>query len=247
MSKYDVFVSHASEDKDVVLPLVHALNRRKVTTWYDDHQLQVGDRLRASLDQAIYKSRFAVVFLSISYLEKTWTQYELDGIISLENNRQVILLPIWHEVSKLDLQKYSPSIVDRIALNTSYHSIEKIADEIHSKIHGNPSLGNDELSSLILIMSNSDIANFKFSKVKSLYDKLEAIDGSDDFELANLLWLCLFYEYSKARSVSQQLRDKFRKRLVFLQRNKPSNSDIRRLSQVRVYTKQARMLLGRKQ
>ncbi len=43
---YDVFVSHASEDKDdLVRPLVRALEAANVAVWYDESELRLGDRL----------------------------------------------------------------------------------------------------------------------------------------------------------------------------------------------------------
>jgi TIR domain len=45
--KWDVFVSHASEDKDAVAePLVHALVDAGLRVWYDRIELCVGDSLR---------------------------------------------------------------------------------------------------------------------------------------------------------------------------------------------------------
>src|SRR4051794_9592912 len=39
---YDVFISHATEDKDeVVRPLAHALRERSVNVWYDEFELRV--------------------------------------------------------------------------------------------------------------------------------------------------------------------------------------------------------------
>ena len=45
--QYDVFISHASEDKDaVVRPLANALKNRGVTVWYDEFEMRIGDSLR---------------------------------------------------------------------------------------------------------------------------------------------------------------------------------------------------------
>jgi len=55
----DVFLSHASEDKEaVVRPLASALSARGHTVWYDEFQLTVGDRLTAELDRGLAKCRF---------------------------------------------------------------------------------------------------------------------------------------------------------------------------------------------
>lgn len=41
-----------------------------------------------------------------------------------------ILLPIWHNVSKQEVIKYSPSLADKLARNTATHTVEEIAVEI---------------------------------------------------------------------------------------------------------------------
>lgn len=42
--EYDVFISHASEDKDgVVRPLAIALKNKGVNVWYDEFELKIGD------------------------------------------------------------------------------------------------------------------------------------------------------------------------------------------------------------
>lgn len=40
------------------------------------------------------------------------------------------MLPIWHEVSKDDVQAHSPSLADKIARSTSLSTIAEIAEEI---------------------------------------------------------------------------------------------------------------------
>jgi hypothetical protein len=49
---YDVFVSHASEDKDdFVRPLAQRLRAKHLEVWYDEFTLNVGDSLRRSIDR----------------------------------------------------------------------------------------------------------------------------------------------------------------------------------------------------
>lgn len=49
--KYDVFLSHASEDKDdVARPLALLLQERGLRVWYDEFELRIGDNLVAKLN-----------------------------------------------------------------------------------------------------------------------------------------------------------------------------------------------------
>ena len=48
---WDVFISHASEDKEAIArPLADALVLSNLTVWYDEFALRLGDSLTASID-----------------------------------------------------------------------------------------------------------------------------------------------------------------------------------------------------
>jgi hypothetical protein len=81
---YDVFISHASEDKEaVVRPLAAALGDRGADVWFDELTLRIGDSLREKIDAGIGRSRFGVVVLSSHFFSKGWTKYELDGLVTM--------------------------------------------------------------------------------------------------------------------------------------------------------------------
>lgn len=61
-------------------------------------------------------------------------QYELDGIIGLSVNGDQRILPIWHEISRDEIAKQSPSLVDRIVRNTAVDTIAEIAHEIFTVV-----------------------------------------------------------------------------------------------------------------
>ena len=129
--KFDVFISHASEDKDeVVRPLAHALQAGGLKVWYDEFELKIGDSLRRKIDIGLAKSRFGVIVFSKVFLTKGWTNYELDGLVTKSVNGEQVLLPIWHNITKKEIIEYSPSLADKLARSTSTHTVEEIAEEI---------------------------------------------------------------------------------------------------------------------
>lgn len=129
--EFDVFISHASEDKDeLVRPLAEALSDRGVVVWYDEFELRVGDSLRRKIDAGIARSRFGIVVLSKLFFSKSWPQYELDGLVTMATSGRQVLLPLWHGVSKDEVVSYSPSLADKVALRTAESTIDEIADEI---------------------------------------------------------------------------------------------------------------------
>ncbi|RUR30638.1 toll/interleukin-1 receptor domain-containing protein [Vreelandella nanhaiensis] len=136
-TEYDLFISHASEDKEeFVRPLAETLENMGVKVWYDEFTLKVGDSLRKSIDHGLVKSKFGTVILSAAFCSKNWTQYELDSMIAREMNGHKMILPIWHKISKDEVIKFSPALADKVALNTSISSIQEIAGELSEVILG---------------------------------------------------------------------------------------------------------------
>jgi hypothetical protein len=128
---WDVFISHASEDKPTVaIPLAEALQERGVTAWLDKADLHIGESLRRRIDQGLTASRFAVVVLRPSYFAKGWRQYELDGIVTFSVAGKQNFLRIWHDLGHADVMAKSPSLADKLARSTVERGIEAIADAI---------------------------------------------------------------------------------------------------------------------
>lgn len=128
--EFDVFISHASEDKAAfVEPLANYLVQKGLRVWYDAFTLKLGDRLRQSIDRGLARSRYGIVVLSHAFFEKHWPQYELDGLAALEVGGRKVILPIWHGVSREDVARVSPPLADRVAVNSAL-PLETVASKI---------------------------------------------------------------------------------------------------------------------
>ena len=133
--RYDLFISHAAEDKDqVARPLAQSLTERGLKVWYDETELRIGDNLRERIDEGIRESRFAVVILSPAFFAKRWTRYELDGIVQLVVNERHVLMPIWHNITIEEVRQESATLANIVAMSTASHSIEDIARAIHGMV-----------------------------------------------------------------------------------------------------------------
>ena len=78
--QFDVFISHASEDKDeLVRELVQKSTAAGLKVFYDELTLSWGDSLRSKIEFGLANSRFGVVVLSDAFFKKEWPQRELDG------------------------------------------------------------------------------------------------------------------------------------------------------------------------
>jgi hypothetical protein len=134
---YDVFISHASEDKEtIVRSLVSELVSQGLQVWYDEFTLRIGDSLRQKIDKGLARSRVGLVVLSSSFITKGWTNYELDGIVTRAVSGEQLLLPIWHNITKQEVINFSPSLADKVARSTSTHTVQEIAAEIADLLRG---------------------------------------------------------------------------------------------------------------
>lgn len=95
MKKWDIFISHATEDKpDVVEPLAKMLTAKGIKVWMDKTEIKVGDSLRGKIEEGLANSRFGVVILSQAFFAKHWTKKELDGLTALEETFSIPLTVI---------------------------------------------------------------------------------------------------------------------------------------------------------
>jgi hypothetical protein len=115
----DVFISYASEDKiEAAKPLADMLIAQGLTVWFDDYELVLGDRLRERIDAGLSTSRFGVTVLSHHFFQKDWPKNELEGLLALERGMKKIL-PVWHNITKEEVEKYSPTLAGRLGVSTS--------------------------------------------------------------------------------------------------------------------------------
>ena len=117
---WDVFISHATEDKEqIARPLAEALKAAGLKVWYDEHTLTLGDSLSQSIDQGLSKSRYGIVILSEAFFAKAWPRRELDGLTTREVSSGKTILPIWHNINRLKVEQFSPTLADKVAVSTS--------------------------------------------------------------------------------------------------------------------------------
>lgn len=124
---FDVFISHASEDKAAfATPLAVALRRHGLKVWFDKFTLKVGDSLHRSIEKGLSRSRYGVVVFSPKFFAKNWPQAELDGLFSREMDGQKVILPVWHKMTATRMKKSLPILADKFALRSS-DGVEAVA------------------------------------------------------------------------------------------------------------------------
>lgn len=133
--RYDVFISHASEDKDnFVRPLALKLKRYGVKVWYDEFSLQLGSSLSRSIDTGLLNSRYGIIILSKFFFNKDWPEYEIKSLNAIELGQKNKIIPIWKDVTRNKVLKFSPYLADKLAIVSKNYSLEQIAIKLIESI-----------------------------------------------------------------------------------------------------------------
>lgn len=92
----DIFICHASEDKDeVVRPMVEAFSQVGVSCWYDEAEIKWGDSITQKVNDGLRISRYVIVVLSTAFLAKKWPQRELNAALNIETSSgEIKVLPL---------------------------------------------------------------------------------------------------------------------------------------------------------
>lgn len=92
--EFDVFLSHASEDKEKIRKLKDKLESFGLKVFFDETSISWGDSIVEKINQGLLKSSYFVPFLSETFATKGWTNKELNSAIALNINRKGRILPI---------------------------------------------------------------------------------------------------------------------------------------------------------
>lgn len=131
VQRRDVFISHASEDKEAIArPLAAQLRQDGFTVWFDEYELVLGDSLRAKIGAGVSHSQVGVVILSRSFFAKRWSRWELSGLTARQiAGEQNVILPVWHDLEVDDVRSYSAPLADLVAVR-SENGVRAVADAV---------------------------------------------------------------------------------------------------------------------
>jgi ribose 1,5-bisphosphokinase PhnN len=129
-TRFDVFLSHSANDKPRVRELERGLNSLGLKVFLDEHQLQVGDSLYASINEALNASDFVVFCISRASVESGWVQREVGGSLARQiKNKRKRVLPVL-----LDDAPIPELLSDLVWLNMGSGSPNEIARQIQNAI-----------------------------------------------------------------------------------------------------------------
>ena len=113
-----IFISHDSRDKDLIArPLADELKRQKISVWYDEYSLNMGDSLRESIEDGLKRCDKCVLVLSKNFLSNDgWAKAEYSSIFTRERvKKERVILPIRVDVSTEEIYDYSPLLSETVA------------------------------------------------------------------------------------------------------------------------------------
>ncbi|SFK69604.1 TIR domain-containing protein [Nitrosomonas aestuarii] len=94
-NKFDIFISHASEDKDdVALPIYEACKKIGVNAFLDVKYIRWGDSLTEKINHALGQSKFVLAILSENSVGKTWPSKEINAALAREIEGKQKILPL---------------------------------------------------------------------------------------------------------------------------------------------------------
>lgn len=143
--QFDVFLSHASEDKPKVRRLKDKLESLGIAVFFDEDSIKWGDSLVEKINLGLLKSNFFIPFLSETFANKGWTNRELNSAISMNINRKGRILPIKDASFKID-ENY-PLLNDTLYKvwpeKDDDAFIEEVADQILQRVEAEKSKRHD--------------------------------------------------------------------------------------------------------
>ena len=130
--EYQVFISHASEDKETIaIPLFNALKKLGLSTFLDADSIRLGDSIPEVINKALGNAEVFVAVISNSSKEKPWPKKEINAAISRKIAGKQIFVPIFVGLDEEieDLQTRFSLISDLL-----YEKWKDNPDEIAQKI-----------------------------------------------------------------------------------------------------------------
>ncbi len=133
--EYEVALSFAGEDRELVYEIAHQLKRSNIRVFYDEYETVTlwGKDLYTHLDEVYRKkSKYCVIFLSRNYKEKVWTNHERESAQARAfTERQEYILPIRLDNTEIPGIRPTTGYISGTAYSPS-----EIAGLIKSKVRG---------------------------------------------------------------------------------------------------------------
>ena len=126
--EYDVFISHASADKeDYVDLLVMTVKRLGINVFYDKDSISWGDNWKQAILSGTANSEFAIIVISKNFFDREWTEKELDEFLHRQNESgQKIVLPLLLGITVEEMKAKYPTLSEIQCISADRLSREEV-------------------------------------------------------------------------------------------------------------------------
>ncbi len=126
---FDIFIGHASEDKELVArPVFEECEKQGIKAFIDEIHIAWGDSLTEKINHALGKSKYFLAVLSETSIKKSWPRKELNSAVAREISGEQKVLPLIVGDHKKILEEF-PLLADKLFIQWEGKA-EQIADEI---------------------------------------------------------------------------------------------------------------------
>ncbi len=93
--KYDVFISHSSQDKPAVRELAERLRRDGLRVWFDEAEIKPGDAILRRIHEGLEQARTLVLMMSQHASASEWVRFEhQSALFNDPTNQQGRFIPV---------------------------------------------------------------------------------------------------------------------------------------------------------
>lgn len=96
--KTHIFISHCSEDDEIVKHLRESMEIQRLDTWVDSNKMRGGDKLEKKIIDAIDTARAFIVVLSPKTINSKWVRKEIKYALEVRKQREKFpIIPVMLE------------------------------------------------------------------------------------------------------------------------------------------------------
>ena len=117
---YDLFISHAVEDKiPLVNELAAQLEAQGIKVWYTGCELSMGDAVCDTLVHAMRQCRYGIIVFSPSYISKMKPSSDFNTLLNYKRQGEKVIIPVLFEVTPEELVTAQLLSEDHNAIDSS--------------------------------------------------------------------------------------------------------------------------------
>jgi len=128
-----VFLSHSSEDNDIVREIYYKLEEKNISCWFDEAEMKPGDIIYEKINQGLSKVDFIIVFLSRNSISSSWVKSEINAAFSMGRQRdESNIVPVF--LPNIDMNDIPPLLKGIVGIKVKNDNYDNVIKEIMSSV-----------------------------------------------------------------------------------------------------------------